>query len=313
MTDAIDWYAMADLPPGQIARVVVMWSGRSFVAARMARRGVLSWCLADEDARRVVWLPPADECMAFAIKARDGMPWSSAPDCWRPADSAWRWPNGVVPPPLPPHMVPRLWVSAQCFGEIMNAEMAMTKQEHNNRGATRGQRRKLWWLDPTEIGGYAPAGNVTRRDCEGRLMRAVASDSFDVKNGVALRAAWGEDTLSRLAEVEQRCPSDDVPRFKPLQVDLADYSVAMSWFAALERPHRAVVALASRMQALSFGDMAYALGGKLRGSAAAARYHAAIDEAHLIANGGENRRVVHLRDVMDDIRHRTRLGRMVTV
>lgn len=320
MTDTAPlYYRLADMAPPCRVQVYVLVEGREFLASieRHPETKVERWA---------EWRGGKPRPIEWAIEvhmvgdARRKVPVSAL---WRPQNAdAWRMP---LPEPVTAADAGVMWAARSRFQAVEDAEseelareMEADRETARAQGEaapahTRGARRRMWWLNPAEIA-YADPGSVTLRHAEGRLMRAAASDSFvGVKHRSSVCFTWNtqldESALRRLAEAEARRPAEEVPRFEALQADHQDYTVAMGWFAALTGPHQDIVRLASRMQGYSFGEIAWIIGGKLKPTACAERYKAAVASAHVIANGGVSGRVSEARAAMAAVRERNMMAR----
>lgn len=272
------WYAMADLP--EVRAIVRVWwmafgQPRQFDVVRTWRASSRSWgwSALDPETREFIALPP---------RGRDRQRWAIEPVCWQPMDaSIWVWP-GEAPRALPPHHVPRLVGTDYLLREVDAAEMEEASRESERDRDDAGYRkperaqetmRSRWWTDIGVIR-YEPAGSVSPRMAEGRVLRALAW--CGAGHGLTLRADTAVSVLARLAataggemaEVDQRWHG--LPRFQPLPLDHDDFLVAMGWFAQLNPPEawgsarkawglnrvqRIMVLRASRM-APSFADIA---------------------------------------------------------
>jgi hypothetical protein len=321
MTSVRPYYRLADMTPPLRIQVYVLVEGREFLASieRHPETKAERW---------VEWACGKPRVLAWAVEvhmvgdARRGVAITAL---WRPQHAAaWRMP---LPEPVTGAEVGIMWSSRSRFQAVEDAESAeLAREMESDRETaraqgeapsyTRGARRRMWWLNPAEVS-YAQPGLITVRDAEGRLMRAVASDSFSGNSAPSIakcftwngNAALDEAALRRLAEAEAKRPEEEVPRFQALQADHQDYTVAMGWFSALSGPHQTVIRLASRMQGYSFGEIAWIIGGKLKPTACAERYKAAVASAHVIANGGVSGRVAEKRAALADLRSRNMAAR----
>lgn len=326
------FYSLAAKAPPLGLDVRVLWGGRGpFEAARVIHPRTRAVCWMTYEADRAtgqkwpVFLP----CRR---RPRDlTRPWAGwhtlkgdNPEFWAPLDPA-RWRLFDLPAvalTLPEASEPRLWSSRQSFHAADAAEVAAEMEADRERagreqgdGAGRGQRRELWWLDATQIT-YSDPGRITKREAEGRIMRALASDTFDEATrglGLGRRNALRQldiDEIRALAEFEADAVPEERPRFVAGPPDALDYLTAMTWFAALgarelspalaagaggwprrrpATPGQLVLFYASRDDGLSFGDIARALrivtGRKISRGRAHQLYRAAIEAVWAIANG----------------------------
>lgn len=127
---------------------------------------------------------------------------------------------------------------------------------------------------------YSPAGSITLAECEARLLRALKTD----------RALPDTDRAKLRVRIQWPAtapePGDYPPeislRWQPFPEDVADYLVAMAWFAALPGFEKSLVR--RRAAGASFARMAQEAGGR-SDEWAKQQYVAALTRAWGIANG----------------------------
>jgi hypothetical protein len=298
------WYDPYDgLPPASVA-VVVWWvtSRPPFEAARVPhpRSRRLTWLTHDHG--RPVFLPVYD---APADPRRPWAGWHTLsgehPALWRPKNErAWTLP---LPPPARVDdgtaREGRMWSASQDYRAVDAAEAALLSQEmeddrehaRRNPGVDAAQPvERQWWRDPSAVV-YATAGSVTRRDAEGRVMRALlAETAIRVERpGCATFAG----ILARLSATLPLAPGElaamDLPpeRVVPTGRDHDDLLTALGWLAAvhetaMERPRRAI-----RLRALDPPLGWREIGRRLGCSHEAARtaYATGVDAVWSAANG----------------------------
>lgn len=238
-----DWYPIETLPPGRV-RVRIWWVGhgvpRQLDAVREYRKGVLVWYGIIEretiEDSSVVLIPPPSE------RAQ----WHEHPLCWQPLNPAkWIWP-GPVPKPLASHAVPRLMAERYRSQAAEDAELAESAREieaerrylQGRKDAEAKADHSLpWWRDITLIK-YAGRGEITLRDAEGRVMRALAHSGelqpkLRTKTTATLLAALADAAEAADAAYEAEIT---LTKFSPLPQDHDDFLVAMAWFAAINPP-----------------------------------------------------------------------------
>jgi hypothetical protein len=290
------WFPVTAAHPPRNVRVVVQWAGRRFRASRVVDPGsrAVRWVTAGADGE-VVWLPPRGEAGC----------WGAEPDAWQPErPDLWR-------APLPEALLscaPRLWSATQRFAAVDDAEAAdLAREMEQSRMAAGsvsfgasdcppGSRpeapRARWWENPSAIT-YSPPGAISRREAEGRVMRAIACFVWGgAGNGVqrALLRDYDEATVRDIAEREAASASGIVP-LRPLPADIADELTATGWLPVLARPHRAALRLMAAPWPVTLADLAVALGPSDRTgrrctrAGAQAVLDAALDEVCAVANG----------------------------
>lgn len=225
--DPEHWYSPEDLPDGRL-HVRVWWMAhgipRKLDAARVwsASEGALQWYTIDVRSN-IVMIPP---------RGLSGDAWGDEPECWQPLASAWTWPDGHEPYPLPAHAVPRIIeLGRQRYSEVEAAEA----EQAGYADVPVDDDDMPWWRDATQIR-YERPGEVTMRMAEGRMMRALAHCGalnprlYAATTGTLLAA------LADHANVEARAAAAYLARFQPLPQDAGDFLTAMAWFAALNPP-----------------------------------------------------------------------------
>lgn len=281
------WYPPTDDCPGAGVPVLVNWAGRELRAMRRRVAGRAIWFCRQDD--KLVELPPAKEA------AR----WGEEPDAWRPIKpELWKEP---LPEPLPA-CEPRMWSSRTKFQAVEEAEAAdlaremEADRESARAGAGRGRRKDAppepqWWLDPSLVTHRDPP-NISRREAEGRLMRAF----------VAMRAesmSYGSDRTFAdvLAGAVRTVPtgradatSDGYVFAQPTSADGGDEMLlALGWFTTLDngRHDAARGAWALELRAIEPALTWRAIARQMHVSEDEARFlhGAALDELVLIANG----------------------------
>lgn len=204
------WYPVSPTSPPFRARVNVSWAGREFTATRVhhPKKKRIVWVTLRADGE-LEYLPP---------KGRNKI-WGDDPDLWQPMDlNKWEHP---LPEPLrssaPNWPLPLATASIQ-----------------------EGARDPLWWRDATLVG-YHPPGEISRREAEGRVMRALNTNQrIRVERPTSKSCA---DVIAQMSEARatwedtEDIPSADWrPPFEPLGHDFDDFLLAMSWYNALNPP-----------------------------------------------------------------------------
>lgn len=230
---------------------------------------------------------------------------------WQP-QSPEKW-KAPLPPPARRIEPGRMWSSTTSFTLVEEAEAAelAAEMERDRADARRGhgaadiypehhKPEMAWWRDADQVR-YEPAGQITPRMCEGRLMRAVALCEHG--RGLTLRIrSFGTILAQMAARLEQQdyATSDFVPRLKALPADISDFETAMHWFVALNpmplpepgsraqwvpsRPQE-VLLFRARNIPLSFEEIGARVEWNVSGEAVRRMYDRAIRRACRIANG----------------------------
>jgi hypothetical protein len=308
-------YRTADMPPPYNVRVWLAWPGWLGEGARVkgsGRPGTKGERWVTWQERRVAMLPPASVRDAQG-HVRAGY---ERPDLWAPLNpEQWRL---ALPEAVTTHWQGRMWSSRQSYDAVAAAEEAEGERSGKVSEPAAGRRRQ-WWRDATLIS-YSAAGSITRREAEGRVMRALASDPF---------ARWGHGTGLHRADLRFMALTDDDKRaeaeraaaevadivepFRALPQDHRDYDAAMGWFASTCRYstyYRAVITnhpvllLAVDDRALSWREMADTM--RVSRQAALQQYRAGLNDIWLIANGfaheGAQRRTERLAELRANLR-----------
>lgn len=237
------WYRTAEMPPPLNVRVVVLWDDREFEAARIQRDDAIVWVTHQRG--EPIFLPtknrrPEDPDRPWAgwhTLSRKG------PQYWRPINAA-RWalplPEAVVFPKVAEGVMRSERLR---FAAVSDAEAAdLAREMEADRAQARDSRETIevegrevaWWLDSSRID-YEPAGEVTTRNCEGRLMRALAwCGASDFRERTAVNAEVLAEIADAVAEID--IAPDPFASFKPLPTDRRDFETAMAWFTALSPP-----------------------------------------------------------------------------
>ncbi len=231
------WYPISALPPGRV-HVRVVWEARVFEAVRAINPATkkLGWC--EYRQGKIQWLPPTPK--------RKDLAWTPEPDRWQPLDpDAWGLP---LPEPLPVQVTPRMYSTRTRFAAVEEAEASELAREMERDREDAKSRREIeaeveeadlrWWRDITNIR-YEPAGEVTPRMAEGRLLRAVAVCGAGQE--LTLPVHTPATVMSRLAQAAEAAQHDDTRwhgrlEFRPLPQDHDDFTTAMGWFTALNPP-----------------------------------------------------------------------------
>lgn len=365
------------LPPLRVM-VWVFWGGRGpFEASRVEHPRTKAQCWLTHDDGRPVFLP----CKTRAD--RDAAPWvgwhtleGDQPEAWSPKLPA-KWglalpePQFIYQPPppskarrtnRPPIEIyretgrggpsfdnTRFATERQSFNAAeAAAEMEADRDRARNGGEAKPAqpRRKLWWLDSSQIT-YSPPGRRTRREVEGRLMRALASESFGSESdGLGMHRLTPDD-MRELAEIEADTLPELRARFTSTPDDGRDYLEAIRWFSALSfsygddgadlgrcsgrlkfaplnctnlfQERQRVLIFAARDVALSFGDIGIAMAGKKADgkrekprSRQATRdlYLAALERVWTIANDAADPGVIAQRDALKTLQEGNRAARV---
>lgn len=235
------WYPVDTTHPPRNIRVRVLWAGRMFRASRVVhpKRKRVVWATLDKTGD-VVFLP----------RHRDLERWGERPDAWQP-ETADKW-RAALPEPLP-LVEPRMWHQRASFDATAAAqEMEADRDQARGTGESPGRnRRRLWWLDVSAIE-YRIAGEITRQQAEGRVMRALADDQLcDRLAGSGLDRAIPITDLMSIEDLRKYVDMTKdivapVALFKAFASDDADYDVAMAWFAALGGRSLEAVSVAGR-------------------------------------------------------------------
>lgn len=311
----MNWYRISDMRPPLRVHVPVQIMGREFIACIKRVEGRDYWLEYQSRQDDYSRLPKPIE---DALSGGDGL--------WRPQNAAtWQLP---LPEPVTQIEAGRMTTTRQNF----DAAEAAAEMEADRDAARaikddepKARKRHLWWLAEGLAIKYDPPGSITRKDCEARLMRAVAADNlFAQLVGKGLHeaplyqmlaadvgAAKAEEVCRALAESEAATPGEFNPRFEPLPADIADQMTAMEWFRALPGRKQVVLHLASRTVGYSWIEIGEKLAPKsnnanhrktVSGDGAKHLYKEAIDEACEIANGKRTRVVDRIEGNIEAVR-----------
>jgi hypothetical protein len=250
LTDAPRYPVTPTSPPFRV-RVRVFWRGREFEAARTTQpqSGRPCWATRDRETMEDIYLPPRGDAR------RDVPLWGENPDWWQPlVPDKWKAP---LPPPLTASIRPAEGTMAALSFRDADGHRRYTNVQHLID--VRPGRRRLginmamlsggaevnkesgaqWWRDPLAIT-YEPAGQVSNKMAEGRVMRAVAVSGATLERPASApddRVLRDLDEAIKQATKEAEDPrSDGMARFEPTNIDGDDWLIAMAWFAALNPP-----------------------------------------------------------------------------
>lgn len=230
------WYGISSIQRPNVD-VTVLWEGRQFRAAIILNPATkrYQWATVSKDGDRV-FLPPK------GLEKK----WGDEPEAWRPI--------GAWPDPLPEPLrgvEPRLYSSTMKFQLVEDATSAdlAREMEQDRADAQRGDVSSAdrfdplhlqWWRDNTKIK-YEARGQVTKDNCEGRLMRYVACfvAPFDEGEELTLRTMTTSQILVRLIEQANKGDATEVasssyaPRLFPIKPDHDDFLEAARWYTRL--------------------------------------------------------------------------------
>lgn len=211
------------------------------------------------------------------------LPVGGTPCFWQP-----QWPEKWTQPlPEPvPAVSERMYASKVGFTLVADAlgEAPAQRMPHQ------------WWRDADLIR-YEPAGCISQRMAEGRIMRAVAMCGHNRTFAPALKTF--AQSLSRMAaptpDSEPYALADYMPPLRPLRQDETDFSIAMDWFVKLNLSPQSGAYAFNRVQQLllhkaSDIPLSYDVIGSIWGvhrSAVAQAWARAIDKVTQIANSGK--------------------------
>lgn len=294
---ADEWYGIDALPRGAVHGIVARWPGFEVPAATATdKKGVRSW---------------------YEVKGKSLSPLSVPVEAWRPADaSRWRWPNGVVPLPLPVHVFPRLAIVGGMTFDAATAAAEMESWREDARSRPDDdidERDSQWWRDITRVA-YEPMGSVSLPMCEARVMRhLILERSLPMpmrrqKSNAAVLA----DLKRSFADVYGDEPDVDwVPPLRSTPEDHKDFDLVMVWIVEAEVSRRQMAILRARMQSppatwVQIGDEL-----QLHRNADAARKRAKAIYANTIAMlcDAANRPAVRTVVQIDALRERNRAAR----
>lgn len=291
-----------------------MWDARVFEAARVLRPTTRRECWVTHDrALGAVFLPLERNMRRPADPATPWAGWHTLkgdqPDYYQPLTPE-RW---SVPLPDPIEFrspEPQMWSATP-----RQPSFAPPPDEAGAPHGSDERGSEQWWRDPLAIT-YEPAGRISRKMAEGRVMRAVAW--CGAGQGLTLRRRTPVDVLAAMAaEEEERAAGENRPRFVPLPQDRDDFDIAMAWYTQLNPPQtwgakryawslnppQRVLLYRARPVPLSFVE----IGWVLHRSAERARqlYHRAIDRCADLANVEAGPAA----QALEEMRRRTRAAR----
>lgn len=314
-----DWYSIDDLPHGRLL-VRVRWHGREFTAARDRQSG---------------WFTYVDGTMvALPPKGKKGEGWPSSPDRWQPLNSKWTWPGGRAPQPLSNPIQPSMYSSRgegrgltdrdyeQLAAEVAEDREAAKVQGERSAGGDIIEIR--WWRDITQVR-YEPAGEVSLRHCEGRVLRAMAHCGAwdDRELGRVRRDRSLQEIMEAVASEASAVDKGWLERFQPLPMDESDFATAMAWVAQLNpiemRPKRAGAWSLNRAQLvllyramdvpLSWRDIGMHRAFNVSGTRVQKIFKTSIEACHRAANGKPAYRWMTVKDQIGALRERNRAYR----
>lgn len=336
-------------------RVVVSWAGREFCAARTwdKKAGGVRWVTHMDG--KLVTLPPKGQGERWGGEPEAWRP--ERPELWKaplpeplvscgltgagaPSGRGGAGAPGRLAPGCRAQAVdavpgaPRTqgWRGGCVRGDKYNKMAAQAEQSAQTQAEIRAElgddeeaaagRDDQWWL--TEPLSYSPMGEVSLREAEGRVARAILTDGIRGRHGGPGGLTETSSALSGL--VHETLLSTDAEgmteRFEPSPRDLSDYVTAFGWFAALNPPelwHRrrepytlsqAQCVLVWRMitPPLSWRR----IGRQTRGNHETLRrvYGAALAGVHRAANGQPVLQHVRVKDRMAALREANRRARV---
>lgn len=246
MSDAGEpFYSVADLPPPLGIKVRLIW--RTAKGVTMPFDGV-RWY--DKRAKRDRWSTYDFGDLVHLPIPRDaavGLPWEGwkhlrghAPLYWAPPHPAHAWRVPLPAPAFlwrdPPPEVRMTYERQEFSAADMAYEMEMTRLGlMPERGETDRPSRVAWqwWRDETKIAWNQTADNLLMKDCEGRLMRAVALSGAG-RIGADAGSITSQALAHAIAEAAGYADADASVPFLGAQCDRGDnFLEAMRWFTAL--------------------------------------------------------------------------------
>lgn len=283
------WYPVTDQHPPTGIIVHVAWDARKFHALRAVEKGRVYWKTLHRG-EYVRWPTPADKNRL-----------SPEPQSWQPLFPE-RW-LGTLPEPHPP-LYP---VLQSPMLEPVCADPS-------------GQ----WWLDRERVT-YSEAGDISRTEAEGRVMRMIAGMRVGRETiGVPTRTAG--EVIADFGAAAIYTEADPTSDYQvKLQMDARDHqdaTLAGVWFAALNppemRPRSAAPWTFSRLQRVLIRRSwippdSFALIGREMGISrqrAKQLYAEAIDAVHRVANGGPAFLHVTGKDHLAELQERNRAARL---
>lgn len=304
------WYPVTDVHPGPIVQVRAIVSSANGNAELIVCRGKA---------------PHGDKWAEWKAGRSKPLPPGAVVTLWQPqAPDKWKAP---LPEPVAA-VEPRMWSSITAFTLVDEAdtselarEMERDREDAKRNGAPEeGSREPLqWWRDADAIR-YEPAGQITPRMCEGRLMRAIATSGHGQELTIRYRS-FGT-VLAQMAKLQDEAyaTSDFVPRLQALPADGKDFETAMRWFVALNpaplpgptsratwdfnKPQMCLIRRSFNIP-ISFAEIGAMM--DISGEAARRMYERAIRRACRIANGVD--RTNHAQQI-EAIRDRNRTWKL---
>jgi hypothetical protein len=222
--------------------------------------------------------------------------WGPEPQAWQPIG---QWPD-PLPDPLPTGEVEDT-VRMASIGEVkFDAAAAAAEMEADRERARNGREPRdrseglAWWWSPAEVV-YEPAGMVSRRMAEGRVMRAVAwCRGGHASPKLASSKFFAEMAAAASELFEEVDVASQAVRFVPLQEDLGDFLTAMGWFVRLNSQRTEGIKRSREQEMLllrslpvppSFGEIGRRLG--VSSQRAHQLYQRAVDKVTALANQPE--------------------------
>jgi Sigma-70, region 4 len=236
--------------------VEVIWGPWQGVAVLLTKpiRETLTWAEPSADNRNFRDLPPthartyrdrsAGDVTQIGDAYLDARGWGYEPDCWRPREGE-TWPD---PLPAPLHFTPAhingVSVSIDRMSQRLTAEaaadLAAEMQRERDFLSGRGDeavREALPWWRETGAVSFEPFQTLTRREAEGRVMRALyflggrGGDSLGVRTNAAVMA----DLAHAASLLTGYATSDYVPHLTLTPADRAEGMLqAMRWVTELD-------------------------------------------------------------------------------
>lgn len=287
MTNPARMYQMDSMRRINVA-VGVVWGGWTGTAVLLCAKpgDTPRWAATVKDGRTTRYEP----LPSASMRRRGAGP---APDAWWPLGD---WPD-ALPAPLPhqPHHDVRF---ATIGGVAFDATAAAAEMEEAREAARCRDDEPAakdglpWWRDPATVT-YSAAGSITKREAEGRVMRALyflsrPDNPLRYRSNAAVLADmmasrdWGSSDFS----------SPHVPHLTLTLSDTADRMLAaLRWAAELKAaPHGygqkrlAVLIDRARNEPLTFADIGLRM--HISPARASMIYDDAIDRIAAIANTG---------------------------
>jgi hypothetical protein len=314
------WYRWEDMPPPYTVMTRWQWAGRIFVGIRSKH---------PKSGREIFTDARTSERVDLSRQKydEDGSPYwvDLVPELWQPLKpELWRAP---LPAPVVLSTAGILATEQQSFNAAEAArEMEADRHHANSVSRETPDDAKRWWRDISNIK-YEPAGDVTLKMVEGRVMRALAF--CGAGRGLTLTSVTACQVLAAAVEAHDKAVSDSVEaivnRLQPLPADHSDFETAMGWFVALNPPelwHKRRMAWAlSKMQRVlllrSFDvPLSYEAIGRECGwkghQRATQVYAEAVDKCWRAANGMQVHKHLMVSDQIAALRERNRAAKRGT-